>query len=764
MRCSSEADVSAAMSRHDDAGLLLELLTPKSRPRSPQSYSALGRSGSLRRSRNSPSSSPSLAAERDLNALLEMSSPDLKGGAGGEARTGFRSVSPALRSPGLSPQALAQSPRVRTFSFPQNQQPHAGEIVPQTPSSPPKTSWSPKKTNAYLKTTPYLGSDAHQTVKPTSDSHQQSDHNNNNDGDDRLGSQTALSERQTESGLEEPSRTIKAAKDSSDETTGKMSVVLETRTLVPELKVFASEEHQTSRSAGRQQDDLVITDLEEEEVVNEEEPQEDPVIVWCVTGVCEAAGELTHTDDTHGRADKDRGRGDDQGGNQPAANHALSEEPQPANEKPVPEPISSQPVPVSRSDDPSLQVSSPGWRPSANEAPALTVDACEEGEEPANQREDATDAANGPGSAKVQKQPIDGKKKNKASSGITTNKNSTAGKTEPAPLSKPPTKTTLTSKTRPTGTKPNTTPNAISTTNKSRPVRTLTTSEKHSMRRVVPISRTNRPDRPPVRGPSSAAAPNSLAVPNPYSSTLRRVERPSTAPSSRRPSVHKTQDSKDSKDQKVSGTQAHPAREQTQDLARKPSIRKPLTKPKAQQEEKMCRSTLRALSQAAQGASGGGGGGSVSAPVTPLHKGSTPSSSPLPGFARSTASSSFRWTNSTLVPPPPHSSHAGSDSSLKSSPKTTATASVLAPPTGTSSPFTRTSSMRVSTSSRSSDLLNPSSSSLLRRTQSIRTSPRPTSHDSLTPPKGHRRNDSGSFSDKSSHSKDSAKATRPSWR
>ncbi|KAG7215194.1 hypothetical protein INR49_022693 [Caranx melampygus] len=658
LRCSSEADMSAAMTRHDEAGLLMELLTPKSHPRSPQSNSALGRSGSLRRSRNSPSSSPSLAAERDLNTLLEMSTPDHKvglqrgggGGGGGETRTGFRSVSPALRSPGLSPhspltQTLPQSPRVRTFTFPQNQQPQPGEIVPQTPSSPPKTSWSPKKAKAYLQTTTYLGSDAHQTpdvtVKPTSDSNQQSDHNNN--GDDRLGCETALSDHQTQSGLkEEPTRTNKADKGDGrvdHNTTGKVSVVLETRTLVPELKVFDtvatptshSEEHHSSRSAGRHQDDLVITDLEEEEDDNarvqtvqnkpqvanveksdaqrdEEEAQEDPVIVWCVTGVCEAAGELTHTDSTHVRTDKDQCRSDSQGGNQPSssgtANRTLSE-PQPANEKPVPVPISSQPVPVSRSDDPSRQVSSPGWRPaepaSASKAPALTIDACEEGREPADQREEAADSTHDPRGPTVPKQPQDVKRKNKASSCITTNKNSTAGKTEPAPASKPPTKNTLTSKTRPAGVKPSTPPSTTSTTNKSRPVRTLTTSEKEAMRRVVPISRTNRPDKPPVRGSSSTAAPNSLTVPNPYSATFRRVERLSTPPSSRRSSVHKSQDPKDSKDQKTSGTQAS-AREQTQDLARKPSIRKPVAKPKPPQEEKICRSTLRALSQAGQGA------------------------------------------------------------------------------------------------------------------------------------------------------------------
>lgn len=157
----------------------------------------------------------------------------------------------------------------------------------------------------------------------------------------------------------------------------------------------------------------------------------------------------------------------------------------------------------------------------------------------------------------------------------------------------------------------------------------------------------------------------------------------------------------------------------------------------------MCRSTLRALAQ------GGGGGGSISAPTTPKHKASASS---LPGFARSTASSSLRKTQMTLAP-----SKAGSDSSPKPFPKTS---SSVAPPGG-SSPLTRTGSLRVS---RSSDPHNPSSPSPLSRSQSIRAPPHSPRQDSLIPPKGHRRNDSGTFSDKSAHSRDSAKSTKPSWR
>ncbi|XP_039996617.1 LOW QUALITY PROTEIN: FH2 domain-containing protein 1-like [Xiphias gladius] len=846
LRCSSETDMSTAMSRHDEAGLLTELLTSKSSPRSPLNNSncLLGRSGSLRRTRYSPSSSPSIAAERELSMLLEMATPDRKvtlQRGGGEARTAFRSASPkpGVRSPGLSPQSLPQSPRITTYSFPQNQQPQEVKMASQTPLSPPETSWSPKSTNAHHTTATYLSDVALQTpvdainpiskvtLKPTSDSNQQSDHNNN--GKDRLdlgfSSQAMLSHHQTQPGLKgAPTGVNKADADFSGQitcsdqrfeysTTDNMSVVVETCTLVPELKVFdkvttlisCNEGHHTSRLLGHHQDNMVITDLEEggmdksqiQEVQNksrtgnaekcdvqisetssssprrdEQEVQEEKVVVWCVTGVCEVAGEFTHADNTHVQTEKDRCRIDNQGGNQQTssapASHTPSE-PQPANEKPVPVPISSQPVPVPRCDDPSLQVSSPRWHPaeptSTYEAPALTADASEEVKEPANQGEEAEGSPNETREVEtLPEQSTDDKGRNNTASCHTTNENTEAAftneKAEPATSSKPSTKNAPTSKIRPAGVKANVTPNTTSNTNKSKPVRTLTNSENQGMRRVVPISRTtrgaptlgNRPEKPPGhhRRSSSITALTSPTVSNFNSNSLRRGERPSTAPSSRQSSVHKTQDPNDSKDQKVSGTQAS-AREQNQDLQRKPSIRKPFTKPKPQQEEKICRSTLRALTQAGER---GEGGGSISAPATPLHKASTPSSSPLPGFARSTASSSFRWTHTTLVPPgPPHSPHTGSDSSHKSSPKPTS-----------SSPFTRIGSLRVSTASRSSDLLNMSSSSPLRRSQSIRASPHSPVHDSLTPPKGHRQNDSGNFSDKSTHSRDSVKAIRPSWR
>ncbi|XP_034532931.1 FH2 domain-containing protein 1-like [Notolabrus celidotus] len=776
LRCSSEADMSVAMSRHSEAGLLVELLT---RPRSPNT---LGRSGSLRRSRNSPSTSPSAAAERELSTLLRMGTHEHN------EQKAFLSTSPETRGPGLTLQARPQSPRLRTCSFPQHQQPKV-----QTPSSPPKIVLSTN--NA---TTTYLSCDAtphrfntnpttKDTVTPTSDANQQSDHNNN--GKDGVGlslSSKGTPPDQQQTRFSSYGERVRIRKEDQDLDSDRklesgMSMVVEKCTLVPELKVFDKvTSHDkgpcTGHRQGHQQEDMVVTDLEEEvqnaqnnseksdaqisgtnssSLQSEDEDQkEEMVIVWCVTSVCEAASELSNTD-THTETDHQR-RKDYHGGSQQASSasaNGMPLKPQLANEKKVPVPISSQPVPVSRCDNPSLQDTSPRWRPaefpSADELPDLTIDASKEVKEPANQEEDTKGSTKDKEDLRIaQPQFTNHATKEKEDS-------PSKAKAELETLSKPSIKNLPTSKTRPAGIKPAT--HSTSLTPKYKPVRTLTNSENQGMRRVVPISRASRgipslgkhPEKPSgtQQGSSSTGTPASLKVSNVNNASIRRGERPSTAPLSRRSSIHK--------DSKAPGTQAS-SREQNQDLQRKPSIRRTPAKPKPQPEEKMCRSTLRALAQGG----GGGGGGSVSAPATPMHKASTPSSSALPSFARNTAASSFRRTHTPLVPhTPPHPSNTGTDTS----PKTGSLSTVTLP--GTSSSFTRTGSLRISTSSRSSDLLNKSSSSsLLTRSQSIRVPSRSSPNDSLGPPRGHRRNDSGTFSEKSSHSKDSSKSTRPGWR
>ncbi|KAM6959801.1 uncharacterized protein LKV04_021451 [Tautogolabrus adspersus] len=808
MRCSSETDMSAAMSRHSEAGLLVELLT---RPRSPNT---LGRSESLRRSRNSPSTSPSIAADRELSMLLRV------GNLEQNEKKAFLSTSPEMRSPGLSPQLRPLSPRLRTYSFPQNQQPQV-----QTPSSPPKIILSANHETAdYLSynSTPSqlntINTTYKDSVKSTSDVNQQSD---SKDGLDlSLSSKGTLPDCQSQSGRRgELARARKDELDFTGQNAGcdkefesGMSVIVEKCTLVPELKVFDKVTSKnggpsTSHLHGYHQDDIVVTDLEEEVLDKfkvqkaqnnlqiaeksdaqisekscsllqreEEDRQEDKVIVWCVTSVCEAAGDLSNPD-THTETARDQTRSDSQGGSQQASSVAANGmplKPQLANEKQVPVPISSQPVPVSRCDNPSLQGASPRWRPaespSANELPALTEDASKEAKEPANQGEEKEGSPNDKRDFEtVQEQLTNNRIRYDTGFCLDTCEkteadSSSKGKAGKSTSSKPSTKSLSTSKTQQSGMKP-AAPNNNSGANKYKPVRTLTNSENQGMRRVVPISRTNRgipsqckrPEKTPgiQQSLSSTGKPAGLKASNANSASISRRERPSTAPSSRRSSIHKAADPKDSKDKKVPGAQAS-TQEQNLGLQRKPSIRKPLAKPKPQPEEKMCRSTLRALAQ------GSGGGGSISAPATPMHKAGTPSSM-LPSFARNTASSSFRRTNTTLTPPaPPHSSHSGLDASPKSSPKTTSFSTVSTLP-GTSSSFIRTGSLRVSTAPRSSDH-NNSSSAPLTRSQSIRVPPRSSPHDSLGPPRGHRRNDSGTFSDKSSHSRDSSKSTRPSWR
>ncbi|XP_029931800.1 FH2 domain-containing protein 1-like [Myripristis murdjan] len=761
LRCRSETDVDAAASRHDEAGLLIELLTPKPRPRSPlnstsSSHSPLGRSGSLRRSRNSPSGSPSATAERELNTMLSKAaiSPKKTTTTTTAAATG-RLLSPAhvqRRGGGeASPEAGQRSlpPSSPKRCFPHNQPPHVGETAPQSPSSPSRTSGRPENiSNTHHATATYLNRDASKAgvdaaVKPTSDPNQR--HDTDDSGRDQLeqdvGGQETLSDRQTDFVLKdktdenpETAEKSQAGQDGGSKPGG-MSVTVERRMLVPELQAFNDtaapsdhgDQHHHRRFRGYDRDDVVITDLEEPEKPQIEEERigktdasevessdrkEDRVVVWCVTGVCEAASELTHTlthskgthtytDDT--QTEKDPCRSDSRQGNEDAspfpANHTPSGS-QPSNEQTVPLPISSQPVPVPRGDDPSLPASSANRPPAepdvANETPDLAADASEQqltnhgGEAEDSTANERRRSENLPEHSTDDKSPKESARHHAANE-KTDSDSSTNGKQEAA---------VAPSKARPIK------PRSSASPSKPRPVRTLTGSENQGMRRVIPISK-------PSRGAPS----------------------PGKRPPEKPPVI------------------------QGSHQRRKP----PPPQPRPPPEEKMCRSTLRALAQAGVVGGVGPGGGSVSAPTTPSHKAAAPAS--LPSFARNTASSSFRRT---LAPPPapPRFPRRGSDSSPKPSPKLTSSSS------SSTSPLARTGSLRVSkssvlvsSSSSSSPLLTLNHDSPLRRSQSIRAPPRSSLlASSPAPPKGHRRNNSGSFSDKSSHSKDSVKAAKPCWR
>lgn len=762
--------MSAVVLQQDDAGLLL---TSKSGPRSP----LIRRSGSFRRSRNSPSTLPLIAAERELSAFLGMTTRDCKIA---QQQGGVPLTSAQL--PETRPSSL-RAPRTNVFL---SQQPQRGAMELRTHPSHPQTSLSAQDANHA--TSAYLSNDASQAQcntisptnidKPTSDTSQQSDHNNNG-GKDLLDLHGRQGDQPAEFGLTEGLAKMKKCDEDiigeitkerlecSAATPVNMSVVLEKCSLVPKLKAFdvvTNESPYTSRRHGQDQDDLVVTNVEEEgqngrekeecdaqmlpSQREEEEGRKEKVIVWCVTGVCEIAADLTHSENIDAQTTNDEPGSDNQGSSSPS-NHTPPETP--ANENLVPVPISRQPVPVPHFDDPSHPVSSPRWcsaePASADKGPTSTIGASEEVKDANN----ANQEKHAGGSTNEIREALTVTEQSMTASCCTANQNDKAApfsnrRAESFTLSKT-IKDPPTSKTQQTGMKP-AKPNSAPGVNKSRSVRTLTNSENQGMRRVVPISRSSRGALPQGKhlekpsgshqGSSSTVTPSGLSVSSTNSTSHHRGERPSTAPSSRRSSFNKIPDAKDLKDPKVLGT-----RLQNQGLQKRACIRKPLIKPKPQPEEKMCRSTLRALAQ------GGGGSGSISAPTTPKHKASASSS--LPGFARSTASSSLRRTQMTLAP-----SKAGSDSSPKPFPKTT---SSVAPPGG-SSPLTRSGSLRVS---RSSDPHNPSSPSPLSRSQSIRAPPHTPRQDSLITPKGHQRNDSGTFSDKSAHSRDSAKSL-PNWR
>uniref|UniRef100_A0A3P9MZI3 FH2 domain-containing protein n=2 Tax=Poecilia reticulata TaxID=8081 RepID=A0A3P9MZI3_POERE len=676
-RCRSETDMSAAAAK-DEVGLLLDLLNPKSQSRSSLNtkHVARGRSGNFQRSRNSPFSSPSLVAERELSALLEKSNdlrvPRQRGKEDTRKHSPPNSSKLEPGGSGLSPTKVLTHLETPTRRNPGNIDEADKDEVP---------------------------------VKSASDSKQQSELNNsgNNSSAPSFSSDEKLPNNPSESRLRNETADQTSSRQSADCSTtaakGNMSVLLERCTLVPELKVFDSTTQTgggDSVTAGPEEQGADKPQNNSQEIEKNIEEQEVKVIVWCVTGVCEAAGENTPL-----QAEKDQQGGKTQREKQQTSSAAStneSSEAQADGQSTESVPISSQPVPVSRSNDPGLHPIIPA---SANPDPTLTAEAPEKAKvmNSTNQR---TDVA--PGSKQTSHNTNINKKTLRQR---TVEGSSTGGKTKPETSTKNSTKKSLDSRTGNTGEKPSNT-----TSTGGRSIRTLTSSENQNIRRVVPITRINpgsssrdkKPEKPPANTRSSSRT-TSLNIPSP-----RQGERPRTAPASQRSGSTKTPES----------------REQNQDLEGRPSVRKPLKKPKAQAEEKMCLSKLRALNQV--------GGGSVSAPVTPLHKSRTPSSSPLPGFTRNTASSSFRRTK-----PPLTASHPSNSASPKSSsPKTS------------------------SSSSRATDLLNASSSSSLKRSQSARSSAPSPLHSSLAPPKGHRRNDSGS--DKSTHSKDWSKTSRPNWR
>ncbi|KAK6291618.1 hypothetical protein J4Q44_G00374020 [Coregonus suidteri] len=677
IRSSSETDIEVALSQEEG---LIELLN--SRPCSPHSpQNALGRSGSVRRSRGSASA----AADRQLTNLLTLGiTSDLQvvGGSpnpgrrlwrGAEQRDSspMRSPETGLRSPNISPLTRTQL-QTHGPTQPQNQHPQVDWPGLHSPSSI-ATSIGPRhshhKSDVNSNHSPQTATVDH---KPSTDHNQTTDPDNNN--------HIQITDPDPDNNHNQPSG---------------LTVNVERHTLVPKLRaldrVLTPHGHDHHRHAD-QGDVVTVIDLEEEEIPG------DSILTDTQKN---SQGSSEGWEQRERRSDSSRRReGAVDGNGRMVAAGIVNEEPPPVGEVEEEEEErrveeKGGPAAVSASTNQPAAVS-----PSTNELPAsVTAGASDR-------------SAHG-----------------------TNPKTSPVSKT-----SRPPSTTT--------------------TSGRKTVIRTLNSSENQGMRRVVPIFKASRcgsipgkqMEKPPGHQ-SSDPRTTTTSSSNLADRSPRRAERSSATP--RRNSLQ-------AEDPKAKSVTTTGARDQPQPstLQRKPSFRKPLrpVAPRPPPEEKMCRSTLRALA-ATGGAvpiAGGGGGNSLSAPPTPSHRGGVSNPTPLPGFARNTAASSFRRTLSPSSLAPPVGTLTPSKTSPRSSPGP--------------SPLSRAGSLRHH---RVTPAGPPGTDSPIRRTQSIKGPlrapilhplPPQTFPDSLAHPKGHAGKNSSSFADKSSHSRDSIKVLKPTWR
>lgn len=262
----------------------------------------------------------------------------------------------------------------------------------------------------------------------------------------------------------------------------------------------------------------------------------------------------------------------------------------------------------------------------------------------------------------------------------------------------------------------------------SRPTRNLTATETQNMRKVVPISRQNR---------SSGSVKKVEKPPRHESIDSRRPLRDQSMPARRserqgRPARHSSLPPEEPREQRGLTP------------SNRPSIRKTNAKPvrnisKPAPEEKMCRSTMRALSQAQAQSQGTSEGDTPDSPNT-----TQKSSSPLPSFARNTVASSSRSKKDFPSP-----AVTGTPS------KSLSRASSQRLPSG------RTDSVSSGPSPRSEDKLGGS----IRRVQSVRASSR--SSDTPPPHSGREHSLKGSsFSERSTQIKDSiaSRTNKPTWK
>lgn len=174
-------------------------------------------------------------------------------------------------------------------------------------------------------------------AKATSDPEQPCEHQASGELRTTSDLQAQADSRAEEKGTKEEDEGLDEGGDpgrSEDTATAATARLSHKSSLMPQLKVLDDVLH-ASGARGHHRDHLVIVDLEDPETVQssssqqEEEEGEEKVMVCCVTGVGEAAGELS--DST-------------QEASAVPANHSPSPPP-PANEKPAsPVPISSQPA------------------------------------------------------------------------------------------------------------------------------------------------------------------------------------------------------------------------------------------------------------------------------------------------------------------------------------------------------------------------------------------------------------------------------------
>lgn len=287
---------------------------------------------------------------------------------------------------------------------------------------------------------------------------------------------------------------------------------------------------------------------------------------------------------------------------------------------------------------------------------------------------------------------------------------------------------------------PNSKSNKVSKGSGGRGVRTLTSGDSQGVRKVVPICRVNRPgssrrtDRPSIQ--DGGEAHRHLRD----QSTPARGRAEKTA----RPPRHSSVPPDESKVQRGGGLTGGVSRWARDSMPRKASFHKPSAKPlrnipKPVHEEKMCRSTMRALAQA-------GTPGGPSSENSSSEPQSAKNSSNVPGFARNTVASSSR-TKRDLGPP-------SIPTTLSRSPSLRG-------------PRTSTEQNRASPTPQSNEEKPPGTH--LRRVHSVKAASRSACRSETPPPTSTRGSirKTSSFSEKSVQLRDSllsGKATKPSWK